>query len=284
MLDDFARLRANPASSESRLIIGPYAHARDLEWPNADLNEPYRQDSVAPALAWFEHRLRGAPLSMSRVRLFVLGENVWRDEDDWPLARTRFTPFYLGEANMLSAAPPRVGEGSSRFAYDPRAPVPTAGGAMLGVRGGVALQQPAGARDDVLSFLTAPLTAPLEITGPLRAVLWVSTDAPSTDFTAKLSFVDESGGAYNLADGIVRRDYQPNQPTRIEIDLGATSMLIAPGYRLRLDISSSNHPRFDRNPNTGESTATATRTVIAQQTIWRSSARPSHIVLPVIPR
>ena len=115
-------------------------------------------------------------------------------------------------------------------------------------------------------------------------MLWVSTDAPSTDFTAKLSFVDETGAAYNLADGIVRRFYQPNAPVRIDIDLGATSMLVPRGYRLRLDISSSNHPRFDRNPNTGESPAVAAHTAIAHQTIWRSRTRPSHIMLPVIPR
>lgn len=284
MLDDFAQLQANPASSESQLIIGPYAHARDLDWPLGHLNEPYRQASVAPALAWYDHHLRGAPLNMPRVRLFVMGENVWRDENEWPLARTRYTPFYLRESGALAPDAPAAEEATDRFAYDPRDPVPTRGGAMLGVRGGIARQEDVGARADVLSFVTAPLDAPMEITGPLRVVLWVSTDAPSTDFTAKLSFVDTSGAAYNLADGIVRQSYAPGAPTRIEIDLGATSMLAPAGYRLRLDISSSNHPRFDRNPNTGESAATATRSVVAHQTIWRTQVHASHIVLPIIPR
>jgi putative CocE/NonD family hydrolase len=155
---------------------------------------------------------------------------------------------------------------------------------MLGMRGGIARQAEVGARADVVSFVTAPLDAPLEFTGPLRVALWVSTDAPSTDFTAKLSFIDETGVAYNLADGIIRRRFEPNVPTLVEIDLGATSMYARAGYRLRLDISSSNYPRFDRNPNTGESAARATRTAVAHQTIWRSRMRPSHLVLPVIPR
>jgi uncharacterized protein len=285
MLDDYRLLRANPASAESRLIIGPFAHASDIHWPGVELDQSYRAASVAPALAWFDHHLRGASLTMPRVRLFVLGENVWRDEDEWPLARTRDTPFYLAEGGVLSTTAPSGGDdGADTFAYDPRSPVPSAGGAMLGMRGGIARQANAGTRADVLSFVTGPLEAPLEITGPLRMQLWVSTDAPSTDFTAKLSFVDETGAAYNLADGIIRRSYEPNTPTLVEIDLGATSMYARAGYRLRLDISSSNYPRFDRNPNTGESAARATRTAVARQTIWRTRVRPSHLVLPIIPR
>ncbi|MBN9320048.1 MAG: hypothetical protein BGN86_02475 [Caulobacterales bacterium 68-7] len=284
MLRDFAALRAHTASADSRLVIGPYGHARDLNWPGGDLDQPYRQASVTPALAWFDHRLRGAPLASPRVRLFVMGENVWRDEAEWPLARTRYTSFYLGDGGALSTMPPSSSEAADRYAYDPRDPAPTAGGAILGERGGITRQLPMGARADVLNFVTEPLAEPLEVTGPLRTVLWVSTDAPSTDFTAKLSFVDTTGSAYNLADGIVRQAYQPGVPTRVEIDLGATSIRLPAGYRLRLDISSSNHPRFDRNPNTGEPTAGATRSAVAHQMVWRTAVRASHIELPVIPR
>jgi len=286
MLQDFADLSAENASRDTRLIIGPYAHAREIVWPGAKLAEPYRRASVAPALAWFDSRLAvtTAALRMPRVRIFVLGENVWRDENEWPLARTNFTSLYLREGGRLLNEASQDRDAHDHYLYDPRNPVPTLGGAMIGPRGGVARQAPIGTRADVLSFVTPVLEKPVEITGPVRAVLWVATDAPSTDFTAKLSDVYPDGAAYNLVDGILRREYARGAKTRIEIELGPISVLVPPGHRLRLDVSSSNHPRFDRNPNTGERAATATQTIVANQTLWRGAGAASEIVLPIIPR
>ena len=285
MLRDFDVLTSSPASADSRLIIGPYGHAREIDWPGAPDKILYRRSSVEPTISWFDQQLGvgNAAQPMPRVRIFVLGANAWRDEAGWPLARTRFTPFYLQTDGALEPDGPSTPDAADRFRYDPLSPVPTRGGAMLGPRAGVVLQEPPSARGDVLSYVSAPLQGPMEVTGPVKATLWVATDAPSTDFTAKLSFVTRDGASYNLADGILRRNYVPGQRTEIEIDLGATSVALAAGMRIRLDISSSNHPHFDRNPNTGEDVATATRTTIANQTILRSVDAPSRILLPVIP-
>ena len=286
MLADWEKLQTAPGASESRLMIGPFAHATTIEWPGARIDEPYRQASIAPALAWFDQQLGigGDENVLPRVRIFVLGENIWRDEEAWPLARTVYTRLYLGPERTLAPAAQSDPMGSEDYAYDPANPVPTAGGAMLGARGGVALQAQVGARADVISYLTDPLPAPLEITGPLRTVLTVSTDATSTDFTAKLILVQPSGVSINLADGIVRRAYSPGVRAEIEIDMGAISVLAPAGAHLRLDISSSNFPRFDRNPNTGESSLTATRFRPARQQVWRGEGLRSYLVLPVIPR
>ncbi len=284
MLADWEKLQAAPGASESRLMIGPFAHATTIKWPGARVDQPYRQASIAPALAWFDQQLGidGGERALPRVRIFVLGENVWRDEEEWPLARTVYTSLHLGPGRTLTqAAGPTAAES---YIYDPANPAPTAGGAMLGARGGVALQAQVGVRADVMSYLTDALSAPLEITGPVRTVLTVSTDAPSTDFTAKLILVQPDGVAINLADGIVRRAYSPGVRAEIEIDMGAISVLAPAGARLRLDISSSNFPRFDRNPNTGESSLVATRFRRAEQQVWRGEGVRSYLVLPVIPR
>jgi uncharacterized protein len=285
MLRDFQALIASPASADSRLIIGPFAHAREISWPGTTEKILYRRSSVEPAIAWFDRQfgVGDAAPATPRIRIFVLGANVWRDESDWPLARTRLTPFYLQDDGALRPDRPAVRDAADRFRYDPASPVPTRGGAMLGPRAGVVLQDPVGARGDVLSYVSAPLREPMELTGPIKVTLWVSTDVPSTDFTAKLSFVTREGASYNLADGILRRSYVPGERTEIEIDLGATSVALAAGMRIRLDISSSNHPRFDRNPNTGENAATAIRTEVANQSVSRSVDASSHILLPVIP-
>jgi putative CocE/NonD family hydrolase len=286
MLRDWEALQTASAKAESSLIIGPYAHASTIHWPGAEINEPYRQASVEPALAWFDQHLgvgethSGRP----RVRIFVLGENVWRNENEWPLARTVYTPFHLGAGGTLMREVERGAIMADRYVYNPADPVPTAGGAMLGARGGVAVQPRAGARADVLSYVSEPIESPLEITGPIRMMLTVSTDAPATDFTAKLILVLENGVSINLVDGVLRRDYSAGVRTEIEIDMGAISVLAPAGARLRLDVSSSNFPRFDRNPNTGQSSVSATRIQTARQTVWRSGDVRSYLILPVVPR
>lgn len=237
MLQDFADLTSKPASADSKLIIGPYAHAHEIFWPGMKYM-PYRISGIPPALRWFDHRLglRQNQPPMPAVRIFVLGANIWRDENEWPLARTKFTPFYLQEGGVLGQERPTLTGGSDSFDYDPQNPVPTRGGAMLGPEAGPMVQAAIGERPDVISYLTPVSRKAVEIIGPVKVVLWGETDAPSTDFTAKLSAVMPEGGTYNLVDGILRRNYTPGSSTRIEIDLGAISVALPVGHRLRLDI------------------------------------------------
>ncbi|MDP3738905.1 MAG: CocE/NonD family hydrolase [Hyphomonadaceae bacterium] len=285
MLADFEDLRSRPATRYSRIVIGPYVHADTIEWPGGGIDEPYRLASVAPALDWYDYQLKvtDKPLNMAPVRIYVMGENRWRDEQEWPLARTRYRDFNLSGSGGLDTALV-LQEPSRSFVYDPLDPVPTAGGAMLGKRAGLKKQNEIEARDDVLLYTSRPLDEPMEVTGPLMAELYVSTDAPSTDFTVKLVDVWPDGSAYNIADGILRRSYLPGAIKHIEVDMGATSVVFGKGHRIRVEVSSSNYPRFDRNPNTGEPAVTAARTQVARQTVWHDAQHVSRIILPVIPR
>jgi uncharacterized protein len=234
-----------------------------------------------------------------------MGDNVWRDEDDWPLARTQWTRWYLHPAGSLSAAAPQPGAAASHYRYDPADPVPTVGGPTLitgGPDGGVSWmggardQRMVEARPDVLSFTSEVLDADLEVTGPLQVTLHAATSAADTDFTAKLVDVWPDGRAMGVADGIVRARYRDGtgQPSPVTpghvyeypIDLIATSQVFKAGHRLRVDVSSSNFPCYDRNPGNGAPAATATELdfVVAEQTIRHDSDQPSYITLPIIPR
>ena len=287
----------------TRLIIGPWSHADAVRFADGSTAGSYRRASLTPSLPWFDHQLLGRsvdPSLAAPVKIYVMGKNVWRDEQEWPLARTRYETFYLsshGHANsvrgdgMLTSKPPALGEGAERpdsFVYDPRRPVPSRGGAMLGPRAGTYDQEQVEQRSDVLVYSTEPLAQDTEITGPIGVVLYVTTNAPSTDFTAKLVDVFPDGKAYNVSDGILRRNYPPqmsaSRPEEITIDLWPTSMLFRSGHRLRLEISSSDYPRFDRNPNTGGNIATETHPQQATQQVIHDSAAVSRIILPMIPR
>jgi hypothetical protein len=156
---------------------------------------------------------------------------------------------------------------------------------MIGPHAGYMQQNDAELRSDVLVYSSTPLEHEIEVTGPIRAILYVSTDAPSTDFTAKLVDVRPDGAAYNVSDGIIRRSYNgPGRVERIEIELWPTSMVFMHGHRIRVEISSSNFPRYDRNPNTGRDIATETQPRIAVQSVYHSADRMSQIVLPIIPQ
>ena len=289
---DFEQIRvavAPEVSDNTHLIIGPWGHAFEPPLPGGQLPGNYRLASLAPSLPWFDRHLKGdtSQPQLPRVRLFIMGENVWRDEHEWPLARTKYTPYFLdGSENPggLYAAPP-VNPGQTTFSFDPRSPVPTHGGAMLGTRSGIQ-RQPDATRDDVLSFRTPPLEHDVEITGPVRMVLYVQTSAPSTDFTGLLLDVRPDGQAHNISEGILRRSYagEADIPTRIEIVMWPTSIIVPRGHTLRVDISSSNYPRFDVNPNTGGEIATETISIVAEQTVYWGASTPSHIVLPLVPR
>ncbi|MBI2206475.1 MAG: CocE/NonD family hydrolase [Candidatus Rokubacteria bacterium] len=308
------RQGGTPASRNQRLIIGPWVHG--LLWPNVNgdvdygvLSQGLAIDLDGILLRWFDHWLRGIDtglLAEPPVKLFVMGDNAWRDESDWPLSRAVDTRFHLhggGRANSsngdgrLDASAPAA-EASDHYLYDPRNPVPTRGGALCcwqaALPSGAYDQRPVEARPDVLVYTTAPLTAPVEVIGPVTVKLWASSSAPDTDFTAKLVDVDPTGFARNLTDGIVRARYREStarasliEPGRVyeyTIDLWATANVFRTGHRIRLEISSSNFPRFDRNPNTGHALGADAELRPAMQTIRHDATHPSHVVLPIVPR
>jgi len=302
--------RTETARRAQKLLIGPWAHLFPYTSPTStgtgeiDFGPAALIDLHEIQLRWFDHWLKGADtgiLDEPPVKIFVMGLNRWRDEQEWPLARARYTPYYLhgtGQANGaggdggLSPAVPGD-ESPDRFVYDPADPVPTRGGNTLILAMGVMDQRPVEARADVLVYTSAAMTEPLEVTGPITVTLHAASSAPDTDFTAKLVDVRPDGYAQNLADGIVRARYRlsreratplpPGEVSAFTIDCWATSHVFRPGHRIRLEISSSNFPRFDRNLNTGEDQATGTRWQTAQQTVFHDARYPSHVLLPIIP-
>jgi putative CocE/NonD family hydrolase len=260
-------------------------------------------------LRWYDHVLKGVDNGVERdkpVKIFVMGKNVWREEDDWPLARAQSTRYYLhsaGNANglagdgVLKTTAPQS-EHADHFDYDPADPVPTRGGPLccdsVHIAPGPRDQRPVEARADVLVYTTPAFKEDFEVTGPVTLDLYASSSAVDTDFTAKLVDVWPNGFAQNLTEGIVRARYRnsqekpelmnPGETYKFSIDVWATSNVFLPGHKLRLEISSSNFPRFDRNLNTGEDQAAATRMAKATNTILHDRDHPSALVLPVVPR
>jgi putative CocE/NonD family hydrolase len=322
-LHDFCGIRKEGGSELSRhnqkLLIGPWRHG-PLEGLVGEVDFGLRASSllVLPdelQLRWFDRWLKGVDSGIADeppIRIFVMGDNRWRTENEWPLTRTQYTPFYLhsgGAANSLrgdgalSLEKP-ADEPVDTYVYDPRNPVPTRGGGLCcsqtALAPGAFDQREIEGRPDVLVYTTLPLEYDVEVTGPVEVHLWAATSAPDTDFTAKLVDVSPCGYARNVQDGIIRarsgeshesttsagqaRPLTPGQVREYVIDLAATSNVFKAGHRIRVDISSSNFPRFDRNPNTGRSTGSDTALRPATQWVLHDAERPSHIVLPIIPR
>ena len=299
------------AREGQRLIIGPWGHLLPYSIPSSkgagdiDFGAEALIDLNQTLLRWFEYWLKdieNGVMDEPPVTVFTLGENRWQTLPDWPPPAMRPVRWYLhsqsGAASLdgdgvLSMVPPGD-EGPDHFTYDPADPVPTLGGNNLIIDMGVRDQRPVEQRPDVLVFTSEPLERPLEVTGPVTVELWASSSAVDTDFTAKLVDVHPDGYAMNLLDGIIRARYrdsveepqlmEPGAVCRFGIDLWATSNVFLPGHRIRLEISSSNFPRFDRNLNTGAPFGEGAAGVTAQQTIFHQADRPSCLVLPVIPR
>ena len=274
-------------------------------------------------LAFFDRWLKGLSPDageMPAVRIFVMGGGsgrrnaqgrlehggAWRAEKEWPLARARPVDYYLhsgGKANslrgdgILSSEPP-AGESPDVFLYNPRDPVPTRGGGLCCnpyfLAGGSYDNRELETRPDVLVYSTSPLTKEMEVTGPIMVTLWAVSSTPDTDYTAKLLDVCTCGEARNLTDGIIRARYRdsvanpslikPGDIYKYTIDLWATSNVFKPGHSIRLEVSSSNFPRFDRNPNTGLKPGEDAELLPATQTILHDLDHPSYITLPLIPR
>lgn len=265
----------------------------------------FDEDEVT--LSWYEYLFKGAQNNFAKekpVKIFVMGRNEWREEDDWPLARGQNSKYFLhsdGKANSLrgdgslSAASP-LKESSDHYVYDPANPVPTIGGPLCCDGGhlppGPRDQRPVEARDDVLIYSTSAFANDTEITGPVSLELFAKSTAVDTDFTAKLVDVAPDGFAQNLTEGIVRARYRdsqekptlmnPGQVYKFTIDLWSTSNVFLKGHALRLEVSSSNFPRFDRNLNSGEAQGTGEHYVPATNTILHDSEHPSALLLPVI--
>ena len=299
--------RSPEARAHQYVIMGPWGHAAGVRrvgaldfGPEAELNVYARQYD------WYEHWLKDRETGVRQwppYYLFVMGENRWRGEQQWPLARTQFTPYYLhsgGGANSLRGdgaldrQPPQA-ETPDRFAYDGDDPVPTTGGNnIVGATAGPEDQTEVEQRADVLVYSTDPLPHDVEVTGPVKLVLWAASSAPDTDFTGKLVDVHPDGKAYNLCEGILRARYRHGldrpeplprgEAVRLEIDMWVTSNLFRRGHRIRLEVSSSNFPRFDRNPNSGLPFGVDVELLTAEQTVFHDGGRASHLLLPIIPR
>lgn len=310
-LEHFARMRTEAATDEARratrIVIGPWAHAMfqstvgDLDFGlrASGLLLDLREDLTGLQLRWFDRWLKQQANGIDTeapVRIFVQGTNRWRDEQEWPLARTRYTPIYLRAGGALRFDPPAADEAPDAYIYDPNDPCPTCGGPLLmpaAYRRGPVDQAPILGRQDVLRYTTEPLAEAMELTGPVTAVLHAASSAPDTDWVVKLCEVHPDGRSFNICDGVLRARYRESltAPELIEADavlrytisLSATSIVLAPGHRLQLLVTSSDFPRYDRNPNTGELGVTATVLRSARQRIHHDVRHASHLILPLIP-
>jgi len=292
----------------AQLLIGPWAHGATTGWFSdrsyGFLANYAAIDPTGIHVRWFDHYLKGIDNGVEAaapVRLFIMGIDQWRDEQDWPLPDTRFTPYYLRAGGALSTEVPGD-ENPSSYDYDPADPVPTCGGPtflpglFIGANAGPRDQRAIDGRADVLTFQTEPLAKDTEVTGPVELVLYVSSSARDTDFTGKLVDVHPDGRAEHLTDGILRARYRnsmsapelltPGEVYELHVDLWATANVFRAGHRIRLDVSSSNFPRFDRNTNTGETVATDTAdaVVVAANRVYHDTDHPSHVILPLIER
>ena len=299
------------ARDNQYVIITPSTHCAWIRPANTkagdrDVGE-WQLDFQELYLRWYRHWLDGEDAGIEdlpHVQYYLMGANEWKQAAEWPVPGTSFERFYLhsrGAANSasgdgtLSRSSP-ADEPHDVFRYDPVDPVPSLGGQTcctgMSTGSGGYDQSEIEARGDVLVFTSAVLEEGLEVTGPLEVMLYVSSDVPDTDFTAKLVDVDPDGTAWNIQEGALRMRYREDLSTEvsmtagevyeIRLDLHATSNYFGPGHRIRLEVSSSNFPRWSRNLNTGADNHTTTEWVVATNTVHHSGEYPSHIVLPIV--
>ena len=282
------------ARTGTRILVGPWAHGGSRRYPGL----------MELKLRWYDYWLKGIQNGIDKeppIKIFVMGADKWRSESQWPPARTKFAKFYLhsgGKANSvkgdgrLSTTPPAQDSPPDSFVYDPEKPVYTNGGQISTLVPGPRDRRDTQQRNDVLVYTTEPLVADTEVTGPVKVKLFAASSAVNTDFTATLTDVHPDGKAIHVCEGIRGVTFRESleNPTLIEpgkvyeytIDLWETSMLFAKGHRIRLEISSSNFPRFARNQNTDKPFGTSAEINKARQTIFHNVKYPSHLILPVV--
>lgn len=301
-IDNYLKMTGDRIAPETRkkqkLVIGPWVHSwGQRKVGELDFGEEASFNDQEFRLNWFNSQLKGINNGIMEeppVKIFVMGDNRWRAENEWPLARTNYRKYYLhskGKANTLN------GDGSlnverpkdeprDSFIYDPAHPVISK--ETMGPYDQRAIEN----RQDVLVYTTPVLKSDMEVTGPVKVILFASSSASNTDFTAKLVDVHPDGRAMRICEGIIRASHRnadkrpsnivPGEVYEYEIDLWATSNLFKKGHQIRVEIASSNFPRFDRNLNTGNDFATETNMIKAKQEIFHSKKYPSCIILPVI--
>ncbi len=326
---------ARTKKSAQKVILGPWIHGQHTRSAHgqADFGPAAAINGLEFRLRWYDRWLKNSENGVEKeapVKIFVMGGGSeektaegrhlhggsWREEREWPLARTRFTAYYMHADGILRPDKPTEAKSSTSYDYDPKNPVPTIGG-NISSASGIMLQGawdqkcgdhvwnckdslPLSARRDVVVFLTPPLLQDVEVTGPIDVKLWASSSAVDTDFTAKLIDVHPPSPGFpagidmNLEDGIIRARFRnslekqefmkPGEINELTIQLYPTANVFKAGHRIRLDISSSNFPRFDVNPNTGEPLNAHRRMVVATNTIYHDVAHPSNVLLPIIPR
>lgn len=301
LLADFEALqRIRPDPENVHLLVGPWDHESSSEQTDRAICIPlpptgmHRWDAYE---AFFDHYLMGHENGFGaegRVEYFTIGANEWRHSPAWPPPEMQPTPFYLRSGGALTPKPPDSPEHPDRYRYDPADPVDqTVGLNCWALCTELGDRQQIDNRSDVITYTTAPLDADIELTGPIKVVLYAASNAVDTDFTVALADVFEDGTANQIQDGIIRAAYRDDRfqasalvPGRIyafTIDLAGTSYLIKTGHRMRVAVSSSCFDRYDRNPNTGERFGRAISFKVAEQEIHHSLQHPSHILLPIVP-
>ena len=292
------------ARGQQKLIFGPWAHGvlqdkvGDLSFPDAK-NPP---GNVHDAWRWFDrwlkHDSNGADQAPA-VTYYVIGDgtdpeapgNTWRTANSWPPFHSDPVPFYFHPDRTLTSQKP---DSASKldYLYNPTNPVPTIGGIQLTLPAGPINQNPVESRDDLLVFTSAPLTQPAEVTGRVRARLWIDSDAPDTDFFVRLCDVYPDGRSFNLCEGMLRARFRrgvdqehfltPGEIYPLDIDCWSTSIIFNRGHRIRVHVTSSSAPGFDPNPNTGEPFRASSHYRPARNTVHLGGEHPSHVLLPVV--
>jgi hypothetical protein len=311
-LNNYVGVRQHGANEAARrgqrllVTIGGHAgSSRKIGEVDFGATAEFKEDEVT--LAWYDYLFKNVNNEFANpkpVKIFVLGTNQWRDEDDWPLARAHNTKYFLhssGKVNSVSgdgglATDAPRSDNPDPYVYDPTNPAPTVGGPLCCDWGHLAPgprdQRAVEARADVLVYSTPPLAQDLEVTGPVQLELFAKSSAVDTDFTAKLVDVWPNGFAQNLTEGIIRARYRtsqekpelmnPGQVYKFMIDVWATANVFLKGHRVRLEISSSNFPRFDRNLNTGQDAGGAAKPVSVTNFVYHDAGHPSALILPVV--
>ena len=292
-----ARARTPEARRAQRLIVGPWVHGPwNMPQPvqgEVDFGPESVRDYHELRRPWLDYWVKGSQngvMDEPAVQLFVMGENHWRSADEYPLPNTRYTNWYLRQAGQLDPRPPSGPEPADSYDDDPEQPVPTLGGATLNIPAGAFDQRPIEAR--CLTYTSEVLERDLTIIGNVRCILYAASSAPDTDWVVRLTDVHPDGFSRLLCDGILRARYRqsgnapsllkPHEVYEFVVDLWATANTFLAGHRLRVAITSSSFPRFDRNLNTGGPFGAETGGQVARNTIVHEVNRPSHLILPVI--